>query len=564
MKRIFVLNLLLILTILISGIVQAEGNEQVISALAFEGNEQITDQQIFSVIKTRSGDILDEEKLKADLKLIYDMGYFQDVSVSFQVENAGLKAVFQLIEYPIIEDVIIVGNGVYDSSIILDKIGIEKGTILNHNKLVEGRKTVEAFYQDNGYILAKFADINISEEGILTLTISEGRLNEVIINGNEKTKDYVILRELNVKKGQVFNVNELQKSFQKIMRLNYFEEFNPKLERVPDQENSVNLVMEVNEAKTGNLGAGVTWSSKDGWLGFFNIKERNLFGNGQTLGFSWEFGGVTNYSLSFYEPWLFGDPTSFGINLYDKRSKGSDSVKGEYGEHRRGGSISLGHKLTEEWQGMIRFKVENSAIDWVEESYTKDGIEHFLPDKEEAVVRSLTLQTSRDTTNHPFNPTGGVIDTISVEYAGQILGGDANFTKYNLDLRRFYPGFKSEHAWGLRLKAGAAEGVLPELEKYRIGGSETLRGYETGTFSGRDILLLNVEYRFPIADNFVGVVFADGGNAWDTHEEVNLSELHYSLGAGLRMNTPIGQIRLDYGFNEEGKGQPHFSLGHAF
>jgi len=551
MKRILVLNFLLILTLLFTGMAQAEGT-QVISAIAVEGNEQVAEQEILSVITTKPGDVLDEEKLKEDLKLIYDTGYFQDVSVSFRVENAGLKAVFEVVEYPVIADIVIEGNEVYETSVILKELGIETGTILNHNKLVEGRKTVEAFYHNNGYILAGFSDINISEEGILTLEINEGHLNEVIIKGNEKTKDFVILRELNIKKGQVVNVQELQKSFQRIMRLNFFEEFNPRLERVPEKENSVNLILEVTEAKTGNLGAGVTWSSKDGWLGFFNIKERNLFGNGQTLGFSWEFGGATNYSLNFYEPWLLGGPTSFGISLYDKRKDGSDSVKGDYNEHRRGGSISLGHKLTEEWEGMIRFKVEDSTIDWANET------------TEEAIVRSLTLQTSRDTTNHPFNPTGGGIDTLSVEYAGQVLGGNYNFTKYNLDIRRFYPGFKAEHAWGLRLKAGAAEGELPEIEKYRIGGSETLRGYETGTFSGRDTLLLNIEYRFPIAENFVGVIFADGGNAWETHEEVALGDLHYSLGAGLRMNTPIGQIRLDYGFNEEGKGQPHFSLGHAF
>ncbi|MCG8515437.1 MAG: BamA/TamA family outer membrane protein, partial [Halanaerobiales bacterium] len=102
------------------------------------------------------------------------------------------------------------------------------------------------------------------------------------------------------------------------------------------------------------------------------------------------------------------------------------------------------------------------------------------------------------------------------------------------------------------------------LEKYRLGGSETLRGYDYGSFSGNNLLLLKVEYRFPIVDNFTGVVFADGGNTWDELAEIELGELHYSLGLGIRMNTPIGMIRLDYGFNEDGGGQPHFSIGQSF
>lgn len=133
-----------------------------------------------------------------------------------------------------------------------------------------------------------------------------------------------------------------------------------------------------------------------------------------------------------------------------------------------------------------------------------------------------------------------------------------------MDMRRFYPGFKSNHAWALRLKAGKGEGELPQLEKYTLGGSQSLRGYEYGAFYGDSLLLLNLEYRLPIADNFTAVVFADAGNVWEKEESIDLGDLRYSIGAGLRMNTPIGQLRLDYGFNEDGGGQPHFSIGHTF
>ncbi|MFP4661362.1 MAG: outer membrane protein assembly factor [Halanaerobiales bacterium] len=566
MKRMLILLCVFVFIISFNSQILAQEGVQIISEIALEGNEHVADEEILSLVETKVGEALNEQKLKSDLERIYETGYFQDVTISFKAYRGGLQAIFELAEYPLVQDIVVEGNVSYTDERFLSLFDIEKGKILNHTKLIEGRKKVTDLYHDNGYILAGFKDIDISDEGILKLEFNEGYINEIIIDGNEKTRDFVILRELEFSEGDILNIKEMQKSFQKIARLNLFEEFNPQLERVTDQENAANIVIDLTEAKTGNLGAGVTWSSKDGWLGFINVSERNLLGNGQTLGFKWQFGGVTNYSINFHEPWLFGTRTSFGINLYDRSSDGTklevdNDVERDYQEHRRGGNISLGHQLVDEWNGRIRLRIEDSTIDWVEDN---DADDVNVIDTEEASVRSLTLQVNRDTTNHPFNPTNGEVDTFSVEYAGQILGGDSDFTKYNLDIRRFYPGFRSQHAWALRLKAGSAQGEVPELEKYRLGGSESLRGYENGSFTGEDLLLLNAEYRFPIVENFTGVVFTDAGNAWDEGDEIDLDNLHFSYGAGLRMNTPIGQIRLDYGFNGEGEGQPHFSIGHAF
>lgn len=547
-RRFFLVSFVIFM--LISASVLAAEGFQIITALELEGNQRISSEDILAVIETEIGSPLDEEILKADLQRIYDLGYFQDVSVSFEVYLGGLKAIFEVVEYPVIKDIIIEGVQSYSEEEILSLLGIEKGELLNHNKILEGRREIERVYQEAGYILAMFTDLNLSEDGILKIKINEGYINDIIIKGNEKTKDFVILRELEFAPGDVLNMNVLQNSFQNLVKLNLFSEFNPQLERVSIWDNTANVIIEVVEAKTGLLGAGVTYSTKDGWLGFVDIQERNLLGNGQTLGFQWQFGGITNYSLNFYEPWLLGTRTSFGIGIYDRTSKGINVDK----VHRRGGNILLGHNLINEWDGMIKYSVENYK--------EYDDADGSVPDYE-SVLRSITLQVDRDTTNHPFNPTGGAIDIFSIEYAGDFLGGTENFVKYNLDMRRFYPGFKDNHAWGVRLKAGVGEGNL-EKRQYHLGGSESLRGYKSMEFSGDSLLLMNLEYRLPIADNFTAVVFADAGNVWEKGESISLGDLKYSIGAGLRMNTPIGQLRLDYGFNEDGKGQPHFSIGHTF
>lgn len=566
----FLVLIILCNIILFSGVTMAENepleqNLQFITAVAFEGNKRVSDEEIRSLISTEAGELLDEEKLKNDMQKLYDTGYFQDVKISFEVYNAGLKAIFELSEYPIVKDIIIKGNESYSDQELMKELKLVKGEILNHNAILESRKAIERLYQEAGYVLAVFKDIDIDDNGVVTFEINEGYLNELIIEGNEKTKDFVIRREFDIKKGDVINVKELQEYFRQLIRLNYFEDINPKLERVDFEKNTANVILEVTEGRTGRFNFGVSYSTAEGegWGGFITVQERNLFGNGQTLGFDWEFGGTTNYEINFYEPWVFGTPTSFGIGLYDKSYSSEDSVKGDYDVDKSGGSISLGHPLSEEWNGRIKFKVEKSNLDWEDRIYTEDGKTYENTD-EDTDLRSITLQTSRDTTNHPFNPTSGGIDVLSLEYAGRFLGGDADFVKYRTDFRRFYNGFKGNQAWALRLETGFSDGDLPELEKYRLGGSETIRGYDKGSFTGDDMLLMNLEYRIPITENFTGVLFVDGGNTWDSYRDIQFDDLHYSTGLGIRMDTFLGQIRLDYGFNEDGEGQPHFSIGNTF
>jgi outer membrane protein insertion porin family len=557
LKKLFfyVITLVILINLIVIPVLAEEG--EIITEIAIEGNEIISNDEILSVISTKVNDILNRDKIKEDMKKIYDMGYFQDVRVSFQNYQNGLKAIFEIMENPTIKEIIITGNEKIDKSILINLIGLELGEILNVNILNDGLQSIKEYYQNEGYILVKFTDFNITD-GKLYLEINEGYLNEIILKGNEKTKDFIILRELDLKKGQVLNIKDVQKGFQNLYKMSYFKDIQPNLEPVEDNEenkNRVNLVVELSEDKTGNFNFGGGYSTKDGWYGYTTIKERNLLGNGQTLSFDWQFGEITNYSLNFYEPWLMGNKTSFGISLYDKTSQNNtDYINGDYIEKRQGGSISLGHYIANEWDGLVKLKIENSQTDWLDEE----------EEDEEGNTRSITLKAKKDTTNHPFSPSNGGIDTISIEYAGQVLGGDYNFTKYNLDMRRFYPGFKGNQAWALRLVTGIGNGDIPLLEEYRLGGSETLRGYERSTFSGDNMLLLNIEYRFPLAENFTGVIFADGGNAWDDLEDVDLEALHYSLGGGVRMNTPIGQIRLDYGFSEDGIGMPHFSIGNTF
>lgn len=283
-------------------------------------------------------------------------------------------------------------------------------------------------------------------------------------------------------------------------------------------------------------------------------------GNGQDLYFNWEFGDFDNYYFSFSEPYFLGRDNDISISLYD-REKGGSGTKGVFIENRLGGSIAFGSRISESWRSNFKIKVEETSIEWVDD---KNNPEPVILEREEEALRSLTLQFSRNTLNHPINPTKGERDIYTIEYAGQLLGGTTNFTKYRVNFSRFYPGFNDNHTWNINIQAGTASGVLPELERFRIGGNNGLRGYEPGAFTGRDIILLNLEYSINIIEDINAVVFTDIGNAWAESDSISLDDLHYSYGFGIRYNSPLGLIKLDYGFNEDGEGMPHFGIGTSF
>ncbi|RCW48247.1 MULTISPECIES: outer membrane protein assembly factor [unclassified Halanaerobium] len=554
--------LVLALMVAITPSVAAQSPFDEIKKISVEGNENISEFEILSNVVTEVGDTLDQDQLRKDMRAVYDMGYFSDVNITFENYQNGLHVIFEVVENPILKEINFSGYAdVYSEEKLKKMLDLKMGTVLNVKKMNENLKKIQEKAQDNGYILFRYTDVSISKEGILSIKMNPGYINEIKIEGNTKTDDRVILREMPVESGDIVNIKVIQKGYQKLYRLGYFDKINPELESVDRDKNTVNLIIKVSEGKTGRLNFGGGYSSKDGMLGFVNVSEKNLFGNGQNIGLRWQFGDNTTYSLNFYEPWLMNTKLSFGFSVYDENIESEDIDGNNYEENNKGGSITFGYPITEEWRTSIRYRLEDTETVWEEEDPLVNRV------NESGSISSIRLAFNRDTTDHPFNPRHGGIDMLSTEYAGNFLGGDYDFTKYNLEMRRFFPGFKGRQAWALRMKAGlgyADSGEIPYSEKYKLGGSESLRGYENKSFTGDNMLLFNLEYRFPVSDNFSGVIFADAGNAWDDRDNIDLGDMFYGQGVGLRMNTPIGQLRLDYGWDEDGDGMPHFSIGNTF
>lgn len=556
-------------------VVQAS-NQGKITAIVVQGNENISKDLIISQIASNLGDIFSKENIEKDMRAIYDLGYFKDVQIKLEAFRDGYKVVFIVVENLPIKEINIEGNTVVSVEEMREVMILREGQVFCHKILKNDLDRISQLYKDRGYLLINIKEVNFDEEGKLWINISEGRLEKIVIEGNDKTKEKVIIREMSIEPGDLFNFEKAKKSLQNIYNLGYFEDVSMKLEP-GTKKDSIVLVVKVIEKSTGKFGIGAGYNTEEGLMGFASIEENNLFGGGQKVEAKLELGGRTTYKVSFLEPWLANTPTSFGFEAYDqiisKENKENTNVIGEYDIERLGGKLIFGRKIGDSFKLGLELKSEKVIYELT------SGI---LPDDtNEGWTNSLTPNIYYDTRDNVFEPTSGWYHSFSLEKAGEFLGGDYDFTKYNLTLRAYIStqfiedmveisSIKkitdnlSKGVLALRAIGGIADTDLPSFALYQVGGMNTLRGYDFGEFSGDKSLVFNVEYRFPLAENFQAVIFADWGQAWDYEESIDLEDLKFGRGIGVRFDTPIGPIRLDYGISEEGEGQTYFSIGHTF
>jgi outer membrane protein insertion porin family len=537
-SQIILIGFLTVFFILSSLSLVLANNQGKITAIVVQGNESISKDLIISQIASNLGDMFSKENIEKDMNAVYDLGYFKDVRIKLESFRDGYKVVFVIVENLPIKEISIEGNTIVSEEEMREVMVLQEGQIFCQKILKNDLDRISQLYKDLGYLLINIKDINFDEEGKLWINISEGRLEKILIEGNDKTKEKVIAREINIEPGDLFNFEIVKKSLQKIYNLGYFEDVSMKLEPGAE-EDSIVLVVKVIEKNTGKFGIGAGYNSEEGFMGFTSYEENNLFGGGQKVQAKVELGGRTTYKLYFLEPWLAGTPTSFGFEVYDttkhQKDKEEEVILAEYDEERLGGRLIFGRKISDSVKLGLELKSER---------VTYDLISGTLPeDTNEGLTNSLVPTFSYDTRDNVFEPTSGWYHSFSLEKAGGFLGGDV---------------------LALRAMGGIADTNLPSFAVYQVGGMNTVRGYDLGEFSGDKSLVFNVEYRFPLAENFQAVLFADWGQAWDYEESIDFEDLKFGRGVGIRFDTPLGPIRLDYGINEEGEGKTYFSIGHTF
>ncbi len=377
---------------------------------------------------------------------------------------------------------------------------------------------------------------------------------------------------MSIVEGDLYSSSKLKNSYAGLNQLRYFEEVDFQTEKAPDNKMDINI--RVKEKNTGMFMVGAGYSAVDQAVIMAQIVQQNFLGYGQTLSLKASLGSTTNnYELSFTEPWLFDLPLWCKADIW-KYTKEYDS----YTLDTKGFGVTLGYPIWNRITGYVGYKLSMDDIQDVGSTASS----YIMAQEGKRTTSSMTFTLAYDTTNDNMFPSKGIKASASVQHAGTPLGGNTNFTKYSGVVAGYYPLFW-DIVFGAKGRIGYLQNNddrdedLPIYERYVLGGINSLRGLRyvgptnpgtSDVIGGTTMLSFSLELVFPLIKDagMKGVLFYDAGNAWNGGYYVD--DLRMTCGAGIRWYSPIGPLRLEYGYvldrkglNDESTGRFEFTIG---
>ncbi|OGW83309.1 MAG: outer membrane protein assembly factor BamA [Omnitrophica bacterium RIFCSPHIGHO2_02_FULL_51_18] len=583
--------------------------------IRIEGNQSIKTGEITGKMKTKKASwwglfhsgFLKEEDVDEDIeriKALYDEQGFSDVEVTQETQpledgsgNVLLKVIVNEGKRYLVGNIQLTGNSILSSEEIAKSVKMVQGKPFSRRGLRLDVANIQDLYFEKGYLSAQIRSESLYNESAdrvdLSYTITENELTyveRVMIQGNTKTKDTVIRRELRAYPGESFSGAKLKRSKERLYNLGFFEDVRFDTEE-GSQSNSRNLVVTVKETKTGEFSFGGGFSSVDSVIGFAQVRQKNFdwqnrktfTGAGQDFGLRFEIGSVRqNAELSFTEPWVFGYPYSFGFDIFRRGYNRSGTSGYFFDQTKTGFDLRLGKEFTEFDKGLLMYKLEQVKISDI----PADASQDLKDEQGKNTTSSLALTLTHDQRDSVYNPSSGYLVTGTGEVAGGPLAGDKDFMKLTV-LGSTY--FKNFDVMVLELKGRVGfvdefgDSVkVPIYERYFAGGANTVRGYRERRIGPRDpgnqepiggetFWVANAEETFPIYPDLIkGAVFFDVGNVYDQVDDFGSGDVKSGVGFGVRVKTPIGPVKVDAGYplddvpNEKKKMRFYFNISQAF
>jgi outer membrane protein insertion porin family len=541
-----------------------------------------------SKIPAKVGEYFVPQDVLNGAKALFETGYFESVDPKVERKADNTVSInYVVVENPIISKVSVSGQTLYTEEQLKEALGIKEGEILNGNLLDPQNNGIIKKYNADGYSLARVENIKIEKDGALLVSLTEGivtgisyskvnsKKEEERRNPNQtklRTQNYVFERVQKLHEGQVYNKENVEGTIRELYRTGLFTSIEPVFKGGETNPNARTVEFLVEERPTASINGSISYGTSVGIVGGIKFSDTNFMGKGQEATFNVEVSNKGNKTaeIGLFDPWIKGtDRLQGGWSVYWKESKDEDAVDSELMKVRKIGTrLTLGKGLNDKIYVRTALRFEN-----VREQEADQDV------REKYNLVAVTPSIIYDTRNNSFNPQSGIYSTASYEY-GELISDPRSYSQVELDLRAYHRTFfKDANVMAYRAVWGYTGAGTPESLRFSVGGAESIRGYDSGAFDGYNKFHLSIENRTQV-NKFMQIVgFFDMGNAWQTvgaepdRESANqFKDLKKGVGVGVRLNTPVGPLRFDYGWpldavtagEKKESGKFYFSFGQTF
>lgn len=569
--------------------------EFVVSKVDVKGLEKISKEEALKNVKVKEGDQFIPQEAIDGAQKIFQTGLFASVEPSVEREANNTVAITYIVEEnPIVKDIEISGNTLFTEAQLEQALGIKEGELLNGNLLNPDNNGIIKLYNKGGYTTARIETINVSKEGDIKIGLTEGMVDSVVfkkVNSkreNERsteykaklrTKPYIFERSQSVKPGEILESKNVEATIRDLYRTGIFTSIEPVVSGSETDPNARTVEFLVEERPTTTINGSISYGTSVGLVGGLKLADSNFLGRGQEASINLEASnkGDKTFDISWFDPWLKNtERVQAGGSIYWRESVDDNAGPLDVEKVRKIGTRwTIGKGL-------------NDKI-YVRLSARYDHYKEILGSKQINDTYNLIALTPSliyDSRDNSYAPTKGIYSTLTYE-KGDLIKDKRKYDQFEADLRAYHHTFfKDKNVMAYRVVWGSTGSGTPDALRFSIGGAETLRGYEYGKFEGFNKFHATVENRTQINKTLQFVTFFDIGNAWqkstvvggrkintpDRHNASNFADLKKGVGIGIRLNTPIGPLRFDYGWPldpEEKGGQKtggkfYFSFGQTF
>ncbi len=581
--------------------------QQIISDIKIEGNRIIQNNDITNAMNLQVGDVYSPEKIQKALTEIYNLGWFTErmraIPVRDKNDNVVLKIYVE--ENRPITEFTITGNSVISAGEISELLAPLENQPQNIATLNQAVEKVEELYSSKGYILARVESVQDDPDGCVNMHISEGIINTIKFEGNDKTKDYVVNRNILSVPGTIYNENTVREDLIRLYGTQAFKDVNRTIEKC-DDANYYDITINLIEQRTATISVGAGLDTATGFFGQLGFVENNFLGRGQriSLNFLAGTGVLLSDDSTLDRANLQGD-----ISFFDPRFRGTDvsmlykafwqdfaSYQVPLAIEKRFGVEAVASRQFKRFKNLSgSFKLGIENIDLEEGDYRQMAnlyASHGIPISERAkqlrggTFLSMAPSLVYDTRDRDVNPRDGIVANLKFTENFGLSHTDDTHGMLTGGFKKYFPVMTKSSLSITGRAGGAIHGDVPEVMAFRLGGPYSVRGYKMSSIGTGDAYVMgSIELNTPLffldrikqmkfLDNIKFELFLDAGKLFDTtisDKMYNRPGYGVAFGAGIKVFVPgVGPLSIDYGYpitnvgRGNSKGAFTFGMGDLF